>query len=335
MLILALAWGVWSAPQAIETMREAPAAATGPIGDFALYARIAQRVADGEGYYAAALAEQRANDYPIRPFVTVRLPTLAWANARLGRGVMELVVVALLLANLFAWHRALAERVPALIRMAAIVLVFLGGSVAFEPRAGLAHELVAGLLLSLALAWSRSHALWLPLLSLAAALAVRELALPFALAWLLVALFEKRAGQVMALAVLIALFGIGLYLHYLGVEAHSLSQGRASPGWSALLGPRLFLHSLIRFTPLLLLPTWLAASLALLPLVGWIGLGGRIGLLAGLWFAGLALVMALFARAENFYWVLMVLPAYGAGLALAPLALTDLASALRSARAPG
>jgi len=46
-------------------------------------------------------------------------------------------------------------------------------------------------------------------------------------------------------------------------------------------------------------------------------------------------VMALFARAENFYWVLMVLPAYGAGLALAPLALTDLASALRSARAPG
>jgi len=333
-LVLALAWSAWRVPELAAGGHAAPSAAAEPIGDFALYARIVQRVADGEGYYAAALAEQRANNYPTRPFVTVRLPTLAWANARLGRGAMGLMAVALLLANLFAWHRALAERVPAIIRVAAVLLVILAGFAAFESRAGLAHELVAGLLVSLALALSRPFSLWPPLLALAAALAVRELALPFALAWLLVALIEKRAGQAMALAVLVALFATGLYLHYLGAEAQTLPGDRASPGWSALLGPRLFLDSLVRFTPLLLLPASLAAPLALLPLLGWIGLGGRIGLLASLWFVSLALVTALFARAENFYWVLMALPAYGAGLALAPLALGDLASALRGARDP-
>ena len=39
--------------------------------------------------------------------------------------------------------------------------------------------------------------------------------------------------------------------------------------------------------------------------------------------------MALFAREANFYWALMVLPAYGAGLGLAPLAFADLIAAIR------
>jgi hypothetical protein len=71
-----------------------------------------------------------------------------------------------------------------------------------------------------------------------------------------------------------------------------------------------------------------AGPLALLPLLGWIALGGRLGLFAALWFAGFALLMALAARPDNFYWVLMVLPAYGAGLAFVPRALADLVRAI-------
>lgn len=337
LLALALAWSAlpWPAPVAPSpTGTRQAAAAAGQGGDFALYARLAERVAGGENYYAAALAEHRARAYPVRPFVTVRLPTLALANARLGRGPAGLLVVALLLANLAAWHRALADRLSLPERLAIVPLAFLAGFAAFEPRAGLSHELVAGLLLSLALALYRPGLLWPALVATAAALAVRELALPFALLWLCFAWVERAWREAGALAVVIGLFAAGLALHAFMVEQFLQPGDLASPGWGGLQGPRLFLDALIRFTPLLAAPPWLAGPLALLPLVGWLGLGGRLGLFAVLWFTGFALVLALFARAENFYWVLMVLPAYAVGLALVPRALADLARAAAGPPAP-
>ena len=71
-------------------------------------------------------------------------------------------------------------------------------------------------------------------------------------------------------------------------------------------------------------PLWLAGPVAVLPLLGWAGLSGRSGWFAALWSAGFFLAMALFARPENYYWVLMVLPLYFAGFALVPRAIGDL-----------
>ena len=326
LVALALAWSAYAATAPPLAMSEG-LSASGQSGDLELYGRIAQRVAGGADYYPAALAEQRAHHYPTRPFFTVRLPTLAIADAWLGRGPMGLVAVALLLANLLAWYRALAQRVVPIERAAAVLLVALGGIAAFEMRAGLMHELIAGLLLSLALAAYRPTFATPALLLLAAALAVRELALPFALLWVAFALHERRRDLVLTLAALLALFALGLLLHDLALEALRLPGDRASPGWAAMAGPRLFLAALARFTPLALLPGWLAQPLALLPLLGWTGLGGRLGLFAALWFVGMALVTALLARPANFYWVLMVLPAYAAGLAFVPRALADLTRA--------
>jgi len=45
--------------------------------DTALYRKVAERVAKSENYYEAAVAEHRLRDYPLKPFVTVRLPTSA------------------------------------------------------------------------------------------------------------------------------------------------------------------------------------------------------------------------------------------------------------------
>ena len=72
-------------------------------------------------------------------------------------------------------------------------------------------------------------------------------------------------------------------------------------------------------------------AVAVLPLLGWLGLGGRLGLFATLWFAGFLTMVALFARPENFYWVQLTLPALFAGFAFVPRALADLASAIRAA----
>ena len=322
-LALALAWSAMPAADPPGAPALSEPAADASTGDLALYDRIARRVAAGEDYYLAALAEQRAGDYPVRPFVTVRLPTLAWADARLGRAITGLGVVLLLLANMAAWHRALAERAGAPERIAAVVLAFLAGFATFEPRAALLHELVAGQLLSLSLAVYRPGLTWPALLALAAALAVRELALPFALLWLGLALFERRWKQASTLATILALFAAGLALHAFTIEQLLLPGDRASQGWGALAGPRLVLDGIMRFTPLVLLPAWLAGPLALLPLLGWLGLGGRLGFLAALWFAGFALAMALLAREANFYWALMLLPAYAIGLAFVPRAVRD------------
>lgn len=91
-----------------------------------------------------------------------------------------------------------------------------------------------------------------------------------------------------------------------------------------MVGLSLPLLALSRLTLLMVFPVALSAPLALLPLVGWLSLGGRIALFAALWFAGFFTAMALFARPENFYWVQLTLPAYIAGLAFAPRALAEL-----------
>jgi hypothetical protein len=192
--------------------------------------------------------------------------------------------------------------------------------------------MLAGLLVSLALGLYRPERWWPSWLAVAAALAIRELALPFVLLWVAFALLERRWRELGALVGLLALFTIGLALHAHAVAAARLPGDAVSAGWSEMLGLAMFLESVSQLTPLLVVPSAVAAPLALLPLLGWTGLGGRIGLVATLWFAGFALFVALFARAGNFYWALLVLPAYAGGLALAPRALADLVAALRERR---
>jgi len=304
------------------------------FGDLDLYAAINERVERGEPYYAAALAEQRAHGYPTRPFVTVRTPIMAWGMNQWGETGWRIIAFVLLATNVLAWTARLSQRTTPIERIAAAVLVFACGLGVFNARYVVVHDLFAGLLISLALAFRRpGH--WGPTwIAAAAALAIRELALPFVLLWAALALAEKRWREFAGIVLLLALFAAGMALHAEAVEAARLANDRASLGWSEMIGPRMVLASLAELTPLLALPPVLAGPLAALPLVGWLGLGGRTGLFATLWFAGFALAVSLFARSGNFYWVLLILPAYGAGLALAPRALTDLVVAALGKRQP-
>lgn len=314
-----------------ETARVEQKAATSADvsqGDLALYRRISERVIAGEPYYAAAMEEQRAGNYPTRPFVTVRLPTLAWLHGAIGIGGVRALEIALLLGCLVAFYRRLAPDMPMAEKAGGLFMLALGGAAVAAPTAGLIHELLAGLLLTLAFALYSPQRWWPSLLAAALAIAVREIAVAFVLLWLAFAVVERRWREVAALVGLLLLFGLAMSLHYHFVELRRVVGDPASQGWDAMAGLALPLMALSRLTVLLALPVSLAAPLALLPLVGWLGLGGRMGLFAALWFAGFFTAMALFARPENFYWVQLTLPAYIAGLAFAPRALGDL---LRSA----
>lgn len=299
----------------------------GSKGDLALYSRIAGRVSEGEGYYSAALAEQRAHRYATAPFMTVRTPIMAWGTRLWGELGWRVIAFGLLLANVLAWTMRLAPRTAPPERVAAALLVFAGGLAVFNAKYVVLHDLFAGLLVSLALALYRPGRWWPSWLAVAAALAIRELALPFVLLWAAFALAQRRWHELVALLALLVLFAAGMALHAEAVAGARLPGDLTSRGWIEMIGPAMFLVSLSELTPLLVAPPWLAGPLALLPLLGWAGLGGRLGLFATLWFAGFALAMALLAKSGNFYWALLVLPAYGGGLALVPRALGDLGRA--------
>lgn len=294
----------------------------------ALYARISARMAEGEGYYAAAMAEQRASHYPTRPFVAVRLPTLAWLQAQIGVDGVRYLAMALVLGCLWALHVRLASLTSLEERIVASALLVAGGGAALSPVAGLDHDFIAGVLLTLALLLYQPARWWPALLAAGAALAVRELAAPFVLLWLVFALAGRRWCEAVALVLLLAFFAGGMALHALAVGAERLPGDLGSQGWNALSGYGLALTGLGQLTGLRFLPPALAAPLAILPLLGWAAIGGRIGLFALLWFGGLATMIALFARPENFYWVELGLPAYGIGIAFAPRGIFELVRAI-------
>ena len=321
---VALAWSAFAMGRPGANGEQALIETQSGFGDLDLYATIAGRVSRGEPYYTAALAEQRAHGYPTRPFVTVRTPIMAWGTQLWGETGWRLIAFALLGANVLAWTARLSPQTTSVERVAAALFVFASGLGVFNAYYIRMHDLFAGLLVSLALGLHRPERWWPSWIAAAAGLAIRELALPFVLLWAALALVEKRWRELAAVAVLLALFVAGMALHAEGVAGARLAGDSASQGWAGLIGPRMVLASLAELTPLLALPPSLAGPLALLPLLGWLGLGGRSGLFATLWFVGFATAISLFARSELFYWALLMLPAYGGGLALAPRALADL-----------
>ena len=343
LIALAMMWSVWGAlPQdatgpevaAVSATSAAPARLAKSRGDMALYARIHLRMVAGEGYYAAALAEHRTSGYPTRPFVTVRLPTLAWAQAGLGPDGVRWLSLALAGAAILALNWRPVPLASLEERIIGSALIAAGGGAALSPVAGYDHDFIAGVLLTLALLTYRADRWWPALLAAAAALAVRELAAPFVLLWLAFALAERRRYEAFALAALLALFALGLGLHFLAIDAARLPSDLASQGWAVRAGYSVPLSGLVQLTGLRHLPPILAAPIAILPLFGWAGLGGRMGLFATLWFTGLATMMALLARPANYYWIELALPAYAIGLAFVPRAIGELAGrlAVRSSR---
>ena len=316
----------------------APAPPPGPQVDYSdvrLYQDMAKRIAAGQGYYQAATGLQREHGFPTRPFVTVRLPTLVMAAVWLGWGTLRAILGGLLLAAVFAWFRALDGTAAPGEQIAAALLVLAGGAMVANPGLVTQHELWAGILLTIALA-CRVRGNWgAAVLAAGLALAIRELALPFVLLAGVFALAERRWRELAAWGALTALFAVGLALHAHAVIAATLPGDLPSQGWSEHRGPAAPLRDLADVSLLTLLPRPLAWLGALLPLYGWLAAPKLLARFAVPLFAGYMALLALFAREQNFYWAIMLLPAYLAGLAFLPRLGRDLAHALLARRAPG
>ena len=311
------------------TLQPPPSARVGVVEltdtDLALYEAIAARVGAGEGYYAAAVTEQRARDYPLRPVFTVRLPTLAWTVASLGPERAALLLKLLMIAAIAALTLRLRSLAGS--RAAWGAAAFLGaGSMALltVPAMTFWHESWAALLIVLSITL-RSSGRWMAALLFGlAAVLVRELALPFLCVMAALAWREGKRVEAGAWAAAVLIFFLVMAAHAAALAGYVTGEDPASPGWSGTGGWPLVLAMVQRCTLFLFLPLPVIAMLVPLALLGWAGLTGATGERIALLLIGYLAGFMLLGRPDNFYWAILIAPLLPVGLAFAPGALRDL-----------
>jgi hypothetical protein len=322
---------LWSATLSAPVVE--PTAGTGKYSDIRLYHDAAAGVAAGQSYYPTAAALQRQHGFPTKPFLTVRPPTLAYLAAEFGWQVLHVVLAALLLAAAYLWYKQAAAIATRPERGSVALLIVLGGAMVSQADLVAQHELWAGVLVCLAMGLrGGKHWPW-SVACAAVALAIRELALPFVLLALTFAIIERRRAEALAWLALLPLFALGMVLHAAAVNAQVLPGDFSSAGWNALRGPAAVLQDLTDVSLLNRLPLHVAYPLALLALLGWLAAPLRQSLFALLYMLGYGLMIALFARSQNFYWALLMLPTWFIGFAFVPRAARQIASTLAGRRA--
>lgn len=289
-------------------------------GDLGLYTRVIDKVRAGQPYDQVVIKELRDAGGKVRPFVTIRPPLLATALAVLPDPAARILSVRLLaIGVLGAWFLRLGAsaqdqryRWPLLLAMAS------GEIMAFAPQAYLMHETWAALLIALSLAW-RQRERWLASVAVATVAAlVRELAAPYLLIMLVLALVDRRPKEALGWLAGFVLFAAALARHAAVVDAMFIPSDPAMPGWLKVGGWPFVLHAMSWNIVALFLPYRVIGGLfplALLGLATWRGeLARRVALTVG----GYVVAFLFVGRAGNFYWGLLIAPLWPMGLAMAP-----------------
>lgn len=323
---------VWAA-RLVPVEAPAPAQANG-YSDVQLYHDIVSKMRGGTGYYQAATSLQRQHGFPTRPFVTVRPPTLAVMAATFGWASLQALLAVLLGLAALLWYREVKPSATPLETTAVALAIIAGGAMVSQRDLAAIHELWAGTLLAIAMVFRGGKHWPLALAAAAAALAIREMALPFVLLASAFAVFERRRNEAIGWAALVLLFGIGMAFHAGAVHAAPLPTDLASEGWHEHRGASAVLFDLVDVSLLNRLINPLAYPLTLLALLGWSAAPLRQARFALLYFAGYALMLAVFARTQNFYWATVLLPVWFVGFAFLPRAARTLAHAALAGRKP-
>jgi hypothetical protein len=310
--------------------QEAKPAKSERYDDLRLYDAVIARLQHGEHYYDVIAEEHRKLPFPLTPGMAVRLPTLAYLAAWLGKDGLIIASFILLAAILLAWWRRLGEEPGgAEHRLMAMALLLLGASFVTTRYFHVLHELWAGGLLALAFALHRPGR-WRAALAVAAlALAIRELALPFVLLMAAMALWRRdwREG---AAWVALALVFAALWLWHLQVIAAQVRPGDPiGPSWLSLRGMTGLTSAYVLSTSLRFLPHALAGPLVVMLLLGWGGWRSAAGTFGTFLFLGYGLLFMIAGRPENWYWGAMVSQYALPGLAFAPRAVVSLVKAAR------
>ena len=311
----------------------APEASDAPVErdeDLAFYDRVIARIAAGENYYDFIVEEQRSRNYPVRPGIAVRLPTLAYIHAWLDEAGMVFVAMLLMGATIWAWWKRLGDEpggVP--LRRIGAALMFMGASLGINRYYFVLHELWAGMLVALAFGLHRPGRWGWALAVAALALAIREQVLPFVLLMAAMAAWRRDWREAVAWVVLVLAFAAAMAWHLSLIAPQVLPSDPESPDWLVLRGLSGWLGNIVLSSNLRFLPHEIAGPVVLLMVLGWAGWKSPAGMTGTLLYLGYGLAFMLAGRANNFYWGAVIAPAMWVGLAFLPMAVKSL---IRSAK---
>ncbi len=290
-----------------------------------LYRHIIDGMKAGGNYYDVAARAHRLSSYPLYPVFTVRLPTLAWLFAVLPAGAMNALFIALLICVTGSWFVKLCTCSDTFfLPLAGGALITLSCAFMTAPVIKMFHDTWAGLLMALSLGLWRPGRFIPSIMCAFAAVIIRETALPFLIMMLCLAAYEERGREVLGWLTALLLFA-GLYwLHARAVAAVTLPGDLHSQGWNGHGGPSLLISILKWVTPFIFFSQAVSGVVAVLSLFGWLSWRADVGLRVSGVVLGYALMMMVFARSNQSYWIMMLEPLFLAGLAFVPLAVGDL-----------
>lgn len=314
----------------------APEASDAPVErdeDLAFYDRVIARIAAGENYYDFIVEEQRSRNYPVRPGIAVRLPTLAYIHAWLDEAGMVFVAMLLMGATIWAWWKRLGDEPGGdPLRRIGAALMFMGASLGINRYYFVLHELWAGMLVALAFGLHRPGRWGWALAVAALALAIREQVLPFVLLMAAMAAWRRDWRETAAWVLLIAAFAAAMAWHLSQISPQVLPSDPESPDWLVLRGLSGWLGNIVLSSNLRFLPQEIAGPVVLLMVLGWAGWKSPAGVTGTFLYLGYGLAFMLAGRANNFYWGAVVAPAMWVGLAFLPMALRSLFVSARGSR---
>jgi hypothetical protein len=309
----------------------ADAPSRGP-GDVKLYQAEIARMQQGEGFYAASAAELKPRGYPTRSLFNWRTPLPValvgmFADVRVGQAFLGAAAL-LLMFLAFDWLCRECGTHGALLGMLLLTGALL--PVALDELFVM-PEIWSGVLIALSVAAYAQGRGMLGLLVGLAALFCRELAAPYCLLCLAIALRQKNWREVAGWFGGFAAYGVFYALHVRQVLPLIGRDDVAHVhGWVRLGGAGFVISTAQMNAYLLLLPQWVTALVVSAALLGVAAWNSPAGERLGLTLAGYLVAFSIVGQDFNQYWGSMIAPLFCLAAARFPAALADLAASLRS-----
>jgi len=250
---------------------------------------------------------------------------LAWVLGNVSEIVGRAIAILLSLVTVCVWVSILGEELQ-FGKVFAGSFLFLGAPIySLSADVYLAHEFWTGTLICVSILFYARGWRYLAFTAGLLALFIRELALPFVIVMLLLSLYEKKHKEAAVWILGIIAFSIMMVIHYFNVkEVMPPDRIYSYARWVTLGGWKFVLSTASVHPYLLLLPSWIAAVLVPLMLLGLTGWKGPLGLRMGLTVGIYMFIFLFVGQTFNLYWGSLYVNLLFPGLLYLPLVTSDL-----------
>lgn len=298
--------------------------------DIALYKALVERVHRGESYYAVLAEELPARGYPTQSVFNWRTPLPMWIIGVAPQPMFAKVLLCILAGAVVLMAFELSARDGGRLQSALTALLLIGGLLpCFLGDLFVMPVLWAGVLIALSvcalgIGWRK-----LGVFSGIAAVFFRDVAGPYCVFGLCVAIWQRRFKEAAMWFGGLVVYGAFFLWHCVQVDPLRSADAIAHSGGWVQLGGAAFVIATSQMNGFLLnLPQWVTAIYLPLALLGFASWQSRAGQFAGLSVVLFTVLFSFIGQEFNQYWGSITSPLLCLGAARAPLALRDLWCAL-------